>query len=56
MINKEKEVKDYLNKTTPTKILNLLQENREDLFNTIVEHPRGLFWIRKQKFDKLLEL
>ena len=56
VLNKEKEIKSYLKKVNPTYVLNLLEENKPELFDTIVEHPRGLFWIRKQRFDKLLEL
>jgi len=49
-------IKSYFQKVNPTYVLNLLEEKRHDLFDAIVTHPQGLIWIRKQRFDKILEL
>jgi len=49
-------IKSYFEKVNPTYVLNLLEEKRPDLFDAIVTHPQGLIWIRKQRFEKILEL
>ncbi len=46
----------YIRSFDSTKLLNLLKEERPELFDTIVSHLNGMLWLRKQKFEEIAGL